>query len=217
MLPLFPLRTVLFPGMPLRINIFEPRYHELVQDCQATDQKFGVTLIRSGTEALGPLAEPYRVGCSAHIIRVDTQSNGQMTLTAIGLERFVIRKLDYSRAYLVGEVEELPLLQPGRLDDPELWSGLEDWLNAYLKLLNRMGVDRVDLSQFGLPEDPLLRTYMAAALLQVPVVEKQALLSLPSAFDLFNHVQRLYKREMAVLVNMGKYDEKQVQKLARLN
>jgi uncharacterized protein len=216
-LPLFPLHAVLFPGMPLRINVFEPRYLDLIRNCQANDQIFGVTLIRNGKEALGPVAEPYRVGCSAHIIRVDQQESSRLKVTAIGVERFVVRELDYSHPYLVGQVEELPLLQPGRLDDTELWDDLQDWLRAYLKLLNRIGVDQVDLSQFGLPEDPLLRTYMAAALLQVPVVEKQGLLSSPSAFDLFNSVQRLYRREMAVLTSSSVYNEERVQKLARLN
>ena len=49
-LPLFPLHTVLFPGMPLPLRIFEPRYREMIQTCLKHNTPFGVTLIRSGPE-----------------------------------------------------------------------------------------------------------------------------------------------------------------------
>jgi len=69
-LPLFPLNTVLYPGTPLYLHIFEPRYQRMINLCLNEHRPFGVVLIRHGQEALGPLAEPYRIGCTADIIRV---------------------------------------------------------------------------------------------------------------------------------------------------
>ena len=53
-LPLFPLNTVLFPGMPLGLHIFEDRYKLMIGQCVQERRPFGVVLIRSGQEALGP-------------------------------------------------------------------------------------------------------------------------------------------------------------------
>ena len=57
-LPLFPLHTVLFPGTPIHLNIFEERYRLMLQQCIKENLPFGVTLIKQGSEAMGPLATP---------------------------------------------------------------------------------------------------------------------------------------------------------------
>ena len=59
-LPLFPLNTVLFPGMPLNLHIFEERYKRMMQACIESSKPFGVVLIKQGLEAHGPLADPFR-------------------------------------------------------------------------------------------------------------------------------------------------------------
>ncbi|MCH8222137.1 MAG: LON peptidase substrate-binding domain-containing protein [Chloroflexi bacterium] len=68
-LPIFPLNTVLFPGAPLPLRIFEPRYREMLKRCLDGDRRFGVALIKSGPEVGGP-AEPHDVGTVARIERV---------------------------------------------------------------------------------------------------------------------------------------------------
>ena len=69
-LPLFPLNTVLFPGATLPLHIFEDRYKEMISQCIEEHRPFGVLLIRKGREA-GDLAEPFEIGTTAHIARVD--------------------------------------------------------------------------------------------------------------------------------------------------
>ena len=64
--PLFPLNTVLFPGGPLPLRIFETRYLEMVRDCVKNDEPFGVLLIRDGQEA--GQATTYDIGTLARII-----------------------------------------------------------------------------------------------------------------------------------------------------
>ena len=107
MLPLFPLNTVLFPGTPISLHIFEPRYREMVHTCLEDQRAFGVVLIQQGQEALPGQAEPYPVGCTARIVHSEKLDDGRYNLTAVGEERFRIRRLDNSKPYLQGWVETL--------------------------------------------------------------------------------------------------------------
>ena len=69
-LPLFPLHTVLFPEATLALQIFEPRYREMIGRCLAHDEPFGVVLILDGEEVGGP-AVPRKVGTEAAIIATE--------------------------------------------------------------------------------------------------------------------------------------------------
>jgi Lon protease-like protein len=85
-LPLFPLNTVLFPGGPLSLRIFEPRYVDMVKRCLRDESPFGVVLIRAGQE-VGP-AEFHDIGTLARIIDFDTLPDGLLGLQCIGEQRF---------------------------------------------------------------------------------------------------------------------------------
>lgn len=87
--PLFPLKTVLFPGGILPLKIFETRYIDMVRECMKTGAPFGVVLIKRGHE-VGVAAEPEQVGCLAHIIDWDMPELGVMMLRVQGSERFRI-------------------------------------------------------------------------------------------------------------------------------
>ena len=89
LLPLFPLQTVLYPGMPLPLHIFEERYRQMIDKCLEHDAPFGVTLIKKGVEVGGP-AEPFDVGTSARIVEASRREDGQMDLMAQGVHRFRI-------------------------------------------------------------------------------------------------------------------------------
>lgn len=88
-LPLFPLKTVLFPGGLLPLKVFEARYIDMVSDCMKRDAPFGVVLIKSGQEVGAP-AVPEEVGCLARISRLDMPELGVMLLRTEGGERFRI-------------------------------------------------------------------------------------------------------------------------------
>src|SRR5206468_620193 len=83
LLPLFPLETVLLPGTPLPLHIFEPRYKEMISECLADDSPFGVVrALESG------IAE---IGCTAEIISVTKKyEDGRLDLIAEGRRRFEI-------------------------------------------------------------------------------------------------------------------------------
>jgi uncharacterized protein len=85
---LFPLNIVLFPGGPLPLRIFETRYVDMVRSCMRGDQRFGVVLIREGSE-VGP-AETFDIGTMAKIIDFHQLSDGFLGLSCIGEQRFRI-------------------------------------------------------------------------------------------------------------------------------
>ena len=105
-LPLFPLHTVLFPEATLALQIFEPRYREMIGRCLAHDEPFGVVLILEGEE-VGGEAVPRRMGTEAAIIASERSKDGRYDIVAEGRRRFEIVGLDKSRAYLRADVEFL--------------------------------------------------------------------------------------------------------------
>jgi Lon protease-like protein len=102
-LPLFPLHTVLFPEATLALQIFEPRYREMIGRCLAHDETFGVALIQEGDE-VGDQVTPRRVGTEAAIIASERSKDGRYEIIAEGRRRFEITGLDKSRSYLRADV-----------------------------------------------------------------------------------------------------------------
>ena len=223
-LPIFPLNTVLFPGMPLQLQIFEDRYKIMLQRVLQTNQTFGVCLIRRGEEALGPLPEPYKIGCTARVIKVDWEENGTALLTIVGDERFRILQLAAVEPYLTGFVESLPLEKPSSIDIARGARILRKRLMQYLSLLAHHAAQKddhhpieADLSALQLPEDTFLLIYLAAALLQVPAHEKQPLLEAETANQLLALTHRLYRRELAVMPDVLSVSEEQANAMAIVN
>lgn len=197
-LPLFPLNTVLFPNTPIALHIFEPRYKEMIERCLRTDSPFGVVLIQSGHEALGPLPDPHPIGCTARITQVERLADGRLNIIAIGGERFQIRALRFDKPYLVGEVEPYPIDSADRLGVIQAGRRLRPWVIRYLTALAQASPE-VEFDPRTLPEDPLALGYLAAALLQVPSEQKQPLLAQPQAAAFLRAIHALYQREVALL------------------
>lgn len=197
-LPLFPLNTVLFPGTPVHLHIFEEHYKRMIGECLQENKPFGVVLIRSGLEASGPLAEPYPVGCSANIVQAERLEGGRMNIIALGQERFRTVLLERQAfPYLVGTVQPYPLDFSSAPDLEWETNRLRQQLEHMLQTLVSLTGGQVDLSKF--PKDPAGLAYVAAALLQISPEEKQALLELARVEDLLAQVRHLYRREQALL------------------
>jgi Lon protease-like protein len=190
----------------------------MVRHCLQYNRPFGVALIRQGDEALGPLARPYDVGCTANIMDVEQLANGRMNITVIGEDRFRILETSSAELYLSARVELLPLDQPYNLPLVRGVKRLAPWVHHYLKALSALGSEyELELSHLEMPEDPLLLLYMAAAMLQVPLAEKQALLAEAGSRELLVSVMRLYRRELSLLGALKDISEPSAQRLAWLN
>src|SRR5215467_4080974 len=97
LLPLFPLEIVLFPGAPLPLHIFEPRYKEMINECLEQKRPFGMVRVKESALA--------SIGCSATILNVIKKyDDGRLDIAAEGVQRFEIERLNQERSYLQGEV-----------------------------------------------------------------------------------------------------------------
>lgn len=196
-IPLFPLQTVLFPGAPLRLHIFEDRYKRMINDCIARKSPVGIVLIRHGREALGPLAEPYTVGTLARILQVQQLPDGRMNIVTVGDERFKIISLESDlHPYLVGYIEPFPLAVNGFQSIEQKARYLRELVDRYLHSLSELGAGQYDMAQF--PEDPVGLAYMAISLLQMNNQEKQNILEIVDVSDLIEAVVRVLQREVAL-------------------
>jgi uncharacterized protein len=91
-LPLFPLHTVLFPGGPLPLRIFEARYTDMVSRCMRDQLPFGVLLIQEGEEA-GAVASTAAVGCTARIVDFNTLPDGLLGISCVGEHKFRVQRV----------------------------------------------------------------------------------------------------------------------------
>lgn len=196
-LPLFPLNTVLFPGMQLKLHIFEERYKLMINSCLELKKDFGVVLIKEGQEAFGRVATPYDIGCAAAISEVQRLPMGRMNITAVGQRRFRIKAIDRSQPFLLGEIEYfLP-----KEDNPELIRRysrlLRPMIIHYLETLSSSEDASFDPHQ--IPHGPRAVAQIASILLQSDSWQKQELLAMDSLSRLLVTLVEIYRLETLLL------------------
>jgi Lon protease-like protein len=149
-LRLFPLQTVLFPGMRMPLHIFEDRYRTMVRECLEEDAPFGVLLIREGAE-VGGGAVPFNVGTTARITQCEYLEDGRMNILTIGGARFRIDKISTEREYLTGEVDYIEQSTPTDAAHalmPRAQTLFDEYLRTYLAMSDQW------LRSVSLPDDP---------------------------------------------------------------
>lgn len=146
-IPIFPLNTVLFPGGPLPLRVFESRYIDMVSRCLKADQPFGVLLIKEGEEA-GP-STTYEVGSLARITDFYQGSDGLLGVTALGGQRFrLLSNERQSDGLNIGEIELIEPEAPIPVPDeyrvlPEMLANVLDDLGRLYESENRKYQDAV--------------------------------------------------------------------------
>ncbi|BAC91909.1 LON peptidase substrate-binding domain-containing protein [Gloeobacter violaceus] len=169
-LPLFPLPdVVLFPGRPLPLHIFEPRYRMMMNTVLDTDCRFGVLLWDQETK------QPARVGSCAEITQVDRLPDDRMNVLTVGIKRFRVLEYTRQKPYRVGLVQWID-------DEP-----VEGDLSALTQEAKKLLADVVRLSSKlmekplqlpTLPEEPLELSYWIGGSFYGASEEQQALLEL---------------------------------------
>jgi len=97
LIPLFLLDVVLFPGLPLPMHIFEPRYKEMIRECLGAQRPFGV--VRAMERGMA------EVGCTAEIIKVVKEyPDGRLDIVTEGRKRFELVRVNQERSFLQGEI-----------------------------------------------------------------------------------------------------------------
>ncbi len=191
-LPLFPLRTVLFPGQLLPLHIFEPRYRLLIEECLAGQLAFGVVLIREGHE-VGETATPFDVGTTARIGQVERLPDGRMNILCVGEARFKLTALHHRRPFLTGDADLWPWVPLTAGDGDRRIVRLTKLLTRYMQQLAQATGNTVSLD--AMHDEPGPLASLAAIALQIPTHEKQSLLSAPTIGALLDNCLDLLARE----------------------
>jgi Lon protease-like protein len=173
---LFPLHTVLFPGGPLPLRIFETRYTDMVRRCMRTQEPFGVVLIQEGDEA-GVVATTATVGCTARIVDFHTLHDGLLGISCVGERKFrVLRVWRADDGLNMGEVAWLPAEPelPVPADCERLASTLRRALEELAEHYENVARKFDDAAWIGA---------RVAELLPIELADKQALLELDDPIE----------------------------------
>jgi uncharacterized protein len=201
LLPLFPLSTVLFPGMRLPLHIFEERYRLLAAHLQAQPEprRFGVIAIRQGREVgEDGVTALHEVGCVADARQIAPHPDGRFDLAAVGTQRFRLLRLDTSLPYFQGEIEPLPDEEDGGGAQGEVVARrVQAGFRAYLNALADRGGGVISVAD--LPDEAVLLSYVVGAAMIIDLPERQSLLTAPSALDRLRLERSLLVREIAML------------------
>ena len=199
-LPLFPLGTVLYPGLLLPLHVFEERYRQLVRDLLAGPEPrtFGVIAIREGRET-GPdgILTLHKIGCIATVRQVTELDDGRYDLVTVGTQRFLLTGTDDTKPYLQGEVELLAEETGDESGAVMAARSVQDAFRTYLGALAERGVTQVSVPE--LPDDPILLSYLVAASMVIDLRDKQALLAEPDALHRLVTERMLLSRETTML------------------
>jgi Lon protease-like protein len=225
-LPLFPLNSVLFPGLVLPLNIFEERYRAMMRELLKTSEdeprRFAVVAIRDGHEVAptapgmpdltavperGPAAgfgdDPvkafHEVGCIADAATIRERADGSFEVLATGTTRVRLLSVDASGAFLTAELEELP-------EDPGEEAGAlaEGVLRAFRQYQKRLAGARERSLSTGadLPDEPAVVSYLVAAAVMLDIPAKQLLLQAPDTASRLREELKLLRAETAIIRNL---------------
>ena len=199
-LPLFPLGTVLYPGLLLPLNIFEERYRQLVRDLLdgPEPRRFGVIAIRKGRETgVDGVSALHEVGCTATLREVAEQDDGRFHLVTVGAQRFRLTSLDDSQPYLRGEVEFLDEEVGDEAAAGLAVQAVRRGFRGYVEAL--AGRESVEVTVPELPDEPLLLSYLVAASMILDLPVRQQLLAEPDAERRLGAERTLLARETTML------------------
>lgn len=176
--PMFPLGTVLFPGMPLPLHVFEPRYQALMRVCLDGEVKFGVVLIERGSE-VGGGDERADVATMTRLVEVTEFADGRFQVHCVGTHRVRIDRWYDDDPYPRAEVRPWPD-EPGADADEldEALAGAWDRLHRVDLLRSDRGLPPVALV-IDVAEDAASASYQLSAALPVGPFDRQSLLAAP--------------------------------------
>jgi Lon protease-like protein len=192
LLPLFPLDLVLFPGAPLPLHIFEPRYKEMIGECVREKRPFGVVRAVESTQQGHGIA---RCGCTAEIRDVLRRyEDGRLDILTLGRQRFEVIDLDQERAFLRGTVSYF--------EDDEAAVPGEDVRRSVLELHSEvLSLTGTEASKIESEAEPL--SFRLASVLPVDLDFKQTFLEMRSEDERISTLLDYYTRVIPKLKHLA--------------
>lgn len=201
-LPIFPLNTVVFPGVSMPLHVFEDRYRALVHHLLTISDKsqrlFGIVAIREGYEVgTHGVQSVHRVGCVVQMTSVEPSPDGRFDIEVVGRQRMRLDGLDTSGPYLVGDVETVEEAResgPQALEEAERTRSTFEEYRRRLSELRGNGVLDGDL-----PRDPEYLSYGLAATCLLTLQQRQSLLETSSSTERLRMLRQLLAEEMRAM------------------
>jgi uncharacterized protein len=196
---MFPLNTVIFPGLRVPLNVFEDRYralvHHLLRVEDPTERVFGSVGIREGYEVGEHGTQSlFRVGCRVQLTEVESHADGTFSIEAVGLGRIELERLDTSGSFPVGHVVDRP--EPEADVPAELVERAAAMFVAYRAALADIAAD----PYLGdLPRDPSYLSWTLAAVAPLPLHQRQSLLEAEDATSRLELVTALLRTELQAM------------------
>jgi uncharacterized protein len=200
-LPIFPLNTVLFPGVTLPLHIFEERYRSLVssllQRPEGDERVFGIVAIREGYEVgTRGVHSVQRLGCSARLTSVEPYDDGRFDIEVVGDRRFRVDALDTGGEFLVGEVAWLD--EPAGDEASEAAARALEVFETYRDVLAELS-GREITTVVGVPVDPTVLSYELAAACLLTQQDRQALLEADDSAARLRLATEMMRTEMTAM------------------
>lgn len=205
-LPLFPLHTVLLPGVSLPLHIFEPRYRQLIADAMSGSidgAEFGIVAIRNATiNDVDSTSQLHHIGCSAVLREAKPTDDGRFDIVVTGGRRFRLHGFADSVApYLVGDVGWLPDDATLTADGPTAQTLAAAARAAHTRYCTlAWSDDDWSAPQAGTPVDRL--SYALAQDCLLPLADRQELLAMTDPVTRLRAVHQLLSREAGFLYTL---------------
>ncbi len=198
-LPMFPLNSVLYPGVSVPLHVFEDRYRALVRHLleidDPADRVFGTVAIREGYEVGDHGAQSlFRVGVRLQLTESEARDDGTFDIVAVGRDRIRLDRLRPTESFPLGEVTDLP--EHSEPVDTELTAIARATFTAYRHRLAEIASDPLT---GPLPQDPTYLSWTLAACAPLPMAERQQLLEADDTARRLELVVALLRAELRAM------------------
>jgi uncharacterized protein len=201
-LPIFPLNTVVFPGVTVPLHVFEDRYRALVHHLLTISDRsmrlFGIVAIREGYEVGEHGTQSvHRVGCVVQMTSVEPYEDGRFDIEVVGRERMQVGTIDTSGSFLVGDVSTMRERTPKGIDTAREAARTLGTFEEYRRRLSLMRGGEVLDGE--MPRDPEYLSYSLAATCLLTLQERQSLLEAESALERLVMLRHVLLEEMRAM------------------
>ena len=184
-LRLFPLNTVLFPGMTIPLSIFQERYRKLITECINNEEPFGVLLLRNGLDTDEKNEDLYSIGCTARITDSLPQQDGTILISSRGEKRFRLLELMQKEPFLIGKVD-YPVDEIGEIPEnlvSDLQEGYKQIRSFRYMIEGSFEREIMPPKNLGLLADKIASS-------AIGIVENEKLQSIIESFDIYNRATK---------------------------
>ena len=212
-LPLFPLPVVLFPGMPLPLHIFEPRYRQMLSDIQAGDSLFGLSYFDASEAEEGRDAPPIgHIGCVAEIVDAQAAGDGRSNILTVGVIRYRVEEyIERGDPYLVGRIS---YFEDELEDETTLARAAREVSELFMRIARAMRV--INDERANLPElpatEPERLSFLVASAMEIDTELKLEMLEMRSTSERLNRVRELLSQAVK-----GYEERARIHKIAKHN